>query len=58
MTCKRIEEAAILYCFKVIYEHGKEIFFIDTSMEDAARSANEFGNVLSILYLGEGMIGD
>ena len=58
MACKRIEESATLYCYKVTYTGGKIFYYIDVSMEDAIRSANEIDEVKIIEFVGEGAIGD
>ena len=57
MSCDRIENACELYCFKVVRQDGKVVYYVDTSMEDAARSANEIMPVKSIEEIGDGMVG-
>jgi hypothetical protein len=57
MCCKRIEEAFDLYCYKVTWEDNSVVYYIDETMHDAARSANEIMTVKSIEEIGKGMIG-
>lgn len=57
MCCKRIEEALDLYCYKVTWEDGEVAYYVDTSMSDAATSANEIMPVKAIEEIGIGMIG-
>lgn len=57
MSCDRIENARELYCFKVVWQDGKVVYYVDTSMEDAARSANGIMPVKSIEEIGDGMVG-
>lgn len=57
MCCKRIEESCELYCYKVTSDDGEVIYYVDTSIHDAAKSANEVMIVKSIEEIGTGMIG-
>jgi len=57
MCCERIEKAFELYCYKVTWEDGEVVYYVDESMHDAARSANEIMPVKAIEEIGKGMIG-
>jgi hypothetical protein len=58
MCVKRIEEAEELFCFKIIYEGGTEpVYYVDTSMADAVRSAEDICAVKTAEFIGVGAIG-
>lgn len=58
MCVTRIEEASELFCFKIIYEGETEpVYYVDTSMADAVRSAEEICGVKTAEYIGKGAIG-
>jgi hypothetical protein len=57
MCVKRIEESAELFCYKVTFDDGDVVYYIDTSMHDAAKSANEIMPPKFIEEVGKGAIG-
>ena len=57
MCIERIEESAELFCFKVTYDDNSVVYYVDTSMGDAANSAEEICGVKNIEYIGKGAIG-
>jgi hypothetical protein len=57
MCVGRIQNATDLYCYKITYEDGSIVYYVDTSMSDAAASANEIMPPKSIEEIGAGAIG-
>ena len=57
MCVDRIEKAAALYCFKVTYDDGNIVYYVDADIGSAATSAEEIAAIKSIEYMGEGAIG-
>jgi hypothetical protein len=58
MACERIDNAAELFCFKVTFDDGNIIYYVDDSMFNAAKSANEICNVSKIEYIGKAAVGN
>ena len=56
-SSERIDNSMELFCFKVTYEDGDVYYYIDSSMGDALRSAEEICGVKNIEYIGKGAIG-
>lgn len=58
MCCERIENATELYCFKITYDDGKIVYYVDSSMSNAVRSASEIWSVKLAEFIGQGAIGN
>lgn len=54
---ERIDNTEELYCYKITYETGEVVYYVDVSMADAVRSAEEIEGVKTAEYVGKGGIG-